>query len=90
LFRRILQHPDFIAAKIDTGFLDRLLAQTAAPAKGAPENTDDSQPVAAIAAALFTAIQASKPNGKAPAETTGTPGVTAWKQAARKESMGGK
>src|ERR1051326_7712806 len=26
LFRRILEHPDFVAARIDTGFLDRLLA----------------------------------------------------------------
>src|SRR3954471_3240793 len=26
LFRRILEHPDFIGARIDTGFLDRLLA----------------------------------------------------------------
>ena len=27
LFRRILSDPDFRAAKLDTGFLDRLLAQ---------------------------------------------------------------
>ena len=27
LFRRILSHPDFRAAKIDTGFLDRLLKE---------------------------------------------------------------
>ena len=26
LFRRILEHPDFVNARIDTGFLDRLLA----------------------------------------------------------------
>src|ERR1700745_1131389 len=32
LFRRILSHPDFQAAKIDTGFLDRLLKQKSAEA----------------------------------------------------------
>jgi acetyl-CoA carboxylase, biotin carboxylase subunit len=90
LFRRILRHPDFIAAKIDTGFLDRLLSQPAALEKRAPESTHNKQHVAAIAAALFTAIQAAKANGKAPAEIAGTPGVTAWKEAARKESVGRK
>ncbi len=59
LFRKILQHRDFIAAKIDTGFLDRLLSQPAAPSQA----VDEKQDVAAIAAALFTAIQASKSNG---------------------------
>ena len=31
LFRRILNHPDFRAAKLDTGFLDRLLQQKNEP-----------------------------------------------------------
>ena len=31
LFRRILEHPDFVHARIDTGFLDRLLATAATP-----------------------------------------------------------
>ncbi|HZD92911.1 MAG TPA: acetyl-CoA carboxylase biotin carboxylase subunit, partial [Candidatus Sulfotelmatobacter sp.] len=32
LFRRILEHPDFVSARIDTGFLDRLLAAKPEPA----------------------------------------------------------
>src|SRR5207248_10219201 len=51
LFRRILEHPDFIAAHIDTGFLDRLLASrpvAAGPANGLPE-------IAPLSAALFVA-----------------------------------
>ena len=40
LFRRILKDPDFRAGKIDTGFLDRLLAQ--------PSNeTDERRPLIA-------------------------------------------
>jgi acetyl-CoA carboxylase biotin carboxylase subunit len=88
LFRKILQHPDFVAAKIDTGFLDRLLSQPAAPSQA----VDEKQDVAAIAAALFTAIQASKSNGTKPSiySPDELPANTAWKQAARKESVGGK
>jgi acetyl-CoA carboxylase, biotin carboxylase subunit len=83
LFRRILQHPDFIAAKIDTGFLDRLLSQ---PAKS-QDASEDRQRVAAIAAALFTAIQGTSVKSAAPA---GPSAVSSWMQAARKESVGGK
>jgi acetyl-CoA carboxylase biotin carboxylase subunit len=88
LFRKILQHPDFVAAKIDTGFLDRLLSQPAAPSQA----VDETQDVAAIAAALFTAIQASKANGTKPSiySSDELPANTAWKQAARKESVGRK
>jgi acetyl-CoA carboxylase, biotin carboxylase subunit len=88
LFRKILQHPDFVAAKIDTGFLDRLLSQPAAPSQA----VDEKQDVAAIAAALFTAMQASKSNGTKPSihSADELPASTAWKQAARKESVGGK
>src|SRR5215813_11444120 len=48
LFRRILEHPDFAAAQIDTGFLDRLLAAKphhSASSNGLPE-------IAAVSAAL--------------------------------------
>jgi acetyl-CoA carboxylase, biotin carboxylase subunit len=88
LFRKILQHPDFVAAKIDTGFLDRLLSQPAAPSQA----VDERQNVAAIAAALFTAMQASKSNGTKPSihSADELPASTAWKQAARKESVGEK
>src|SRR5208283_110592 len=54
LFRRILRDPDFRAAKLDTGFLDRMLKRSedkAVDAKAAE--------VAAIAAGLFAEISAS-------------------------------
>jgi len=90
LFRRILQDPDFIAARIDTGFLDRLLSQSAmAAASSSVDKSDaeDNHHVVAIAAALFAAMQASNSRGTTLA---GTPAVTGWKQAARKESVGEK
>jgi acetyl-CoA carboxylase, biotin carboxylase subunit len=83
LFRRILQHPDFIEAKIDTGFLDRLLSQPAQTLSA----SDDRQRVAAIAAALFTATQAATVK---PTASPGTSTTSGWMQAARKESVGGK
>src|SRR5215467_9775474 len=59
LFRRILEHPDFVAARIDTGFLDRLLAAKAAPA----DARNGLQEIAAVAAALFAAGNTQK-NGQ--------------------------
>jgi acetyl-CoA carboxylase biotin carboxylase subunit len=50
LFRRILTDPDFRAARIDTGFLERLLA--AAPASVQQRMPED---VIALAAAIFAA-----------------------------------
>ena len=48
LFRRVLTDPDFRAARIDTGYLERLLG-------GAPVTARESAPedIAAVAAALF-------------------------------------
>jgi acetyl-CoA carboxylase biotin carboxylase subunit len=84
LFRRILEHPDFAAARIDTGFLDRLLtakAETATAGNGLQE-------IAAVAAALFAATT-PKRNGTNGAK----PGLakreepSAWKRAARTEGV---
>ena len=52
LFRRILSDPDFRAAKLDTGFLDRLLKQKAAEAPVDPKAIE----VAVIAAGIFAAL----------------------------------
>jgi acetyl-CoA carboxylase biotin carboxylase subunit len=51
LFQRILQDPDFESAKLDTGYLDRLLASK----KLSPQNAPDPE-IAAIAAGLFEII----------------------------------
>ena len=87
LFRRILRDPDFIAGKIDTGYLDTLLSTPDA----ANERADLEQ-AAAIAAALFAATSGSEspasnsfsPNGK-----NGSARATnwGWKRAAREEAL---
>ena len=84
LFRRILEHPDFVSARIDTGFLDRLLAakpQLSASSNGLSE-------IAAVSAALFAAT-APQRNG----QNGGKPGSgkeadpSAWKRAGRAEGL---
>ena len=73
LFRRILSDDAFRAARIDTGYLDRLLAEPPPAAAG-----DDI--VAAIAASLFESMRG------APASTAQAP-ASAWKSAARREGL---
>ncbi|HKD16007.1 MAG TPA: acetyl-CoA carboxylase biotin carboxylase subunit [Candidatus Angelobacter sp.] len=59
LFRRVLDHPDFANARIDTGFLDRMLASKPEPAGP----VDGLAQVAAISAALFAAVAPAR-NGQ--------------------------
>jgi acetyl-CoA carboxylase biotin carboxylase subunit len=85
LFRRILEHPDFITASIDTGFLDRLLATTASPANDRNELAE----IAAVSAALFAATAQSK-NGQNGGSTAGIERQTdssKWKRTARDEGV---
>jgi acetyl-CoA carboxylase biotin carboxylase subunit len=88
LFRRILRHPDFQAAKLDTGFLDRMLKEKEiSPANSRSESTTEA---AAMAAALFTALGTSaqeaksQHNGAAGRDANLTPN---WKSTARKEAL---
>jgi acetyl-CoA carboxylase, biotin carboxylase subunit len=90
LFRRILRHPDFRAAKLDTGFLDRMLKQK--------EDTADSSPdpkameVAVIAAGMFAVLG---PAAAGVGERAGADGSAAsktgarsnWKTAAQREAL---
>jgi acetyl-CoA carboxylase, biotin carboxylase subunit len=76
LFRRILRDADFRAARIDTGYLDRLLAQAR------PESSDSVPEAAVAGAAVFEATRPGTTNG------TGSAGpVSAWKAAARNEAL---
>jgi len=78
LFRRILADEDFRAGKIDTGFLERLLASgTVAATKGTAD-------VAAIAAAVFGLLDAESNPGVGAAEA---PATSSWKRTARTEGM---
>jgi acetyl-CoA carboxylase, biotin carboxylase subunit len=82
LFHRILSDPDFCAARIDTGYLDRLLAQPLpADRNDATEHTPED--IAAIAAALFESLRTS------PASTLQPQPAGAWKSAARREGLCG-
>ena len=86
LFRRILKNPEFMAGELDTGFLDRLLAN--------PETDPvkkEHPGIAAIAAGVFavleqaSATQNGASGGSAPASAKN--GATSWKQAGRTESL---
>jgi acetyl-CoA carboxylase, biotin carboxylase subunit len=80
LFRRILENPEFVAARIDTGFLDRLLAGPAAP-----RTSDGLAEIAALSAALFAAIPTPSGAGKNGGAEAAKGGLSAWQRAARSE-----
>jgi acetyl-CoA carboxylase, biotin carboxylase subunit len=77
LFRRILRDPDFIAGKLDTGLLDRMLQH-----KDKPKHDGAHARVAAIAAAIFAATPAA--NGKNGAAAKDD---SRWKKAGREEAL---
>ncbi|MBI1941786.1 MAG: acetyl-CoA carboxylase biotin carboxylase subunit, partial [Acidobacteria bacterium] len=69
-FRRVLEHPDFLAGEFDTGFIDRVLA---AGLIAEDEPCPESELVAMLAAALAARRQSPAP-----------PPATAWGQSAWK------
>lgn len=83
LFRRILRDENFHAAKLDTGFLDRML-------KRAEDKTLDANAaeIAAIAAGIFAALGSS---AESPASNGGSARAIAaeseWKNAGRREAL---
>jgi acetyl-CoA carboxylase biotin carboxylase subunit len=84
LFRRILEHPDFVAAKIDTGFLDRLLTIN----DDQSPRTSSSAEIAAVSAALFAANGTPQNGqGRISAETTQPLATSVWKRIARAEGV---
>src|SRR5260370_2875506 len=66
LFQRILRDADFQAGKLDTGYLDRLLAKAnAAIASSAPERDIKAlEKIAVIAAGMFAVLDPASPGGK--------------------------
>ena len=78
-FRNVLEHPDFLAGRIDTGFIDRALAE------GILDNGNPSAEevnVALLAAALDAAKHS--PNG---ASTAPSDASSKWKMAGRGELL---
>ena len=81
LFRRILLDPDFRAARIDTGYLERLLATASPVAEPAIEVPVE---VVAIAAALFASRM---PSMSMPARSLSSAPDGVWAATARRESL---
>jgi acetyl-CoA carboxylase, biotin carboxylase subunit len=82
LFRRILHDADFQAARIDTGYLDRLLAGNG---EAAESEDADSETVATIAAAVFESMRPANGNGRNAAANHSED--SAWKRTARREGL---
>jgi len=87
LFRRILSDADFRAAKLDTGFLDRLLKQKPADFPADPEAIE----VAVIAAAIFAALgpAAAGPGERIVAQDSASAKSNSsnWKSAAYRDAL---
>ena len=83
LFRRILNDEEFHEGRLDTGYLDRLLAR---PAAHQPIDAKNAE-VAAIAAGLFAVLDPAtlaQNNGSAGSEANETAN---WRKTARAESL---
>jgi acetyl-CoA carboxylase biotin carboxylase subunit len=80
LFRRILRDADFRAAKLDTGFLDRMLKR---PEDKRP-NSKEAE-VAAIAAGMFAALGATA--SAAGGDAVEAAALSKWKEASRREAL---
>jgi acetyl-CoA carboxylase biotin carboxylase subunit len=86
LFRRILRDADFRAAKLDTGFLDRMLQRT-------DENRAASRDaeVAAIAAGMFAVLGSTAAAAEERTSDSGSvamdAGASKWKDASRREAL---
>jgi len=72
-FRRVVEHPDFIAGRIDTGFIDRALAEGIL-------SEDEPQPELERVALLTAALDACRCGPPPPAPPTRE---SAWKTAGR-------
>jgi acetyl-CoA carboxylase biotin carboxylase subunit len=88
LFRRILSHPDFRAAKIDTGFLDRLLQQKRAEVPSDPKAIEAAVIAAGIFAVTGAAATGAEERSAASDSASGTQTAPSnWKNAARREAL---
>jgi acetyl-CoA carboxylase biotin carboxylase subunit len=90
LFRRILRDPNFRAAKLDTGFLDRMLKQRE-DVQGDSKMDPSATEVAVIAAGMFAVLgPAAAGAGErtvADGSATNAKPASNWKSAAHKESV---
>ena len=85
LFERILDHPEFQAGRQDTGFLDRLLAQSRSPGP-----TSDGAEIAALAAGVFELLDGAAAASSVPlhgGRKQNGEAQSSWKQAGRREAL---
>jgi acetyl-CoA carboxylase, biotin carboxylase subunit len=82
LFQRILREEDFQAGKLDTGFLDRMLAKPA-PDAGLPKAETH---IAAIAAGVFAILDPTSSDMKNGKSALPSP-LSNWKQKGRAEAL---
>jgi len=93
LFQRILRDADFQAGRLDTGFLDRLLAKGRQVPAGAPVAEGETQEmIAAIAAGMFAVLDPASSVGKngnsgGTVSAGQTSGSSNWKQKGRSEAL---
>jgi acetyl-CoA carboxylase, biotin carboxylase subunit len=80
LFQRILRDDDFRAAKLDTGFLDRMLAKAVSDATISTKEKH----IAAIAAGVFAILDPTASSAK---NGEGSPPASNWKEKGRAEAL---
>jgi acetyl-CoA carboxylase biotin carboxylase subunit len=86
LFRRILSDPDFRAARMDTGFLDRLLKQKQAETPTDPKAIEVAVIAAGIFAVLGSAAAGANERPIANDNVNQPNAASNWKIAAHKEA----
>jgi acetyl-CoA carboxylase, biotin carboxylase subunit len=83
LFRRILRDPDFKAGRLDTGYLDRLLAR-----KQEETSPETREPViAALAAGLFSILEPVGTHNRNGHSQVAATNISNWKQKGREEAL---
>jgi acetyl-CoA carboxylase biotin carboxylase subunit len=90
LFERILRDPDFQAARLDTGYLERLPGNRESfVAPGPPDApAEELESIATIAAGMFLVLDPVAA-GKTAAEGTAPAAASNWKQRGRVEALRG-
>jgi acetyl-CoA carboxylase, biotin carboxylase subunit len=79
-FERLLRHPDYVAGRIDTSFVERL-------GPGTGEDAERPWPIA-VAAAAIRAFEQRRSAAMAPSAAVAAP--SPWRLAGRTELMGGR
>jgi acetyl-CoA carboxylase biotin carboxylase subunit len=89
LFRQILRDPDFRSARLDTGFLDRMLRRNEPKeaAVGLAATDGSAAPIAALSAGLFAAFGATTSDTASVRPGRSAPDPSNWKKIGRSEGL---